>query len=295
MKVILTQGIQGSGKSTWVTEFLKTNKTYKRVNRDAIRHMIDDYSYKSEKLVQKIWGENVKTILRDGHNLVIDEMNLNPKTLKKNIEFIKTISPKVDIEIKRFDVSLDDAIERDKRRPFSVGERVIRNTYKKYIANKPERDCYDFSYIVKSDKKPAFIFDIDGTLALKHPDRDIFDGTKVGMDLPIYPVISILNALKKSGYIIIVLSGRDSKYRSETAMWLNYYLIDNDYLYMREEGDNRRDSIIKEELYRKYIEPKFNVVGVFDDRIQVLSECWQDKLGLFTFDVRQDAYGLNEY
>ena len=134
-RVILTKGPQGSGKSLFSEHLIATNNRYKRVNRDSFRHMTSSYQYtpSNEKLVQKLWEASVREILESGVNLIVDEMHLNPKTLNANIAFIKNIKPDVKIEIKEFKVSIEEAIERDKRRSFSVGENVIRNTFKKYI------------------------------------------------------------------------------------------------------------------------------------------------------------------
>lgn len=55
-----------------------------------------------------------------------------------------------------------------------------------------------------------------------------------------------------------------------------------------------RDDIIKKELYKKEIEPRYNVLFVFDDRPQVL-KMWQNELGLFTFNVNQDVDCLNDF
>lgn len=293
--VILTKGVQCCGKSTWAENFVKNNQKYKRVNRDSFRHMLSNYTFNpsNEKLVQKLWEAAVTDTLTAGYNLVIDEMHLNPDTLKKNTNFVKKICPGARIEIKEFTVSLEEAIERDKRRPFSVGEKVIRNTFKKYITDPPEQDCY--SNICEKPLPPAFIFDLDGTLALKSPDRDIYDGSKAWMDDVIIPVLVCLVNLKEN-YKIIFLSGREDKYREITHNWiLGKVLIDPDFLlYMRKTGDNRPDAIIKKEIYKEHIEPNYNVMGVFDDRPQVL-RTWQNELGLFTFNVNQDVDCLNDF
>ena len=39
---------------------------------------------------------------------------------------------------------------------------------------------------------------------------------------------------------------------------------------MRKKGDSRKDSTIKKEIYEEHILPYFNVIGVFDDRQQVV-------------------------
>ena len=51
--------------------------------------------------------------------------------------------------------------------------------------------------------------------------------------------------------------------------------MDHD-LFMRPEGDMRRDSVVKRELYEQHIKGKYNVLAIFDDRPQVIRECWQE-------------------
>ena len=45
---------------------------------------------------------------------------------------------------------------------------------------------------------------------------------------------------------------------------------------MREEKDHRPDDIVKEEIYHKYIEDKYNIVCVFDDRDKVV-KMWREQ------------------
>ena len=40
---------------------------------------------------------------------------------------------------------------------------------------------------------------------------------------------------------------------------------------MRPKGDQRKDVIVKEQLYNEHIKGKFNVVAIFDDRMQMVS------------------------
>ena len=293
--VILTKGPQGSGKSFFSEHLITTNNKYKRVNRDSFRHMTTSYQYtpSNEKLIQKLWEASVREVLEAGNNLIVDEMHLNIKTLNSNIAFIKSVKPDVKIEIKEFKVSIEEAIARDKRRPFSVGENVIRNTFKKYIDDAPERDCYDTTYDLPLPM--ACIFDIDGSVALKHPSRDVYDGSKAHLDIPIAPVVACIVNLKRN-YKIIFLSGRDSIYRDVTQDWLITNVIpDGDFeLHMRIADDRRKDSIIKKEIYNLHIRDKYNILGWFDDRIQVL-DMVQKELGIFTFDLRQDCRGLNDF
>jgi hypothetical protein len=76
----------------------------------------------------------------------------------------------------------------------------------------------------------------------------------------------------------IIMSGRDSICRNDTEQWLKENGIHFDHLYMRSEGDMRKDSIVKLELFENHIRGKFKVLAVFDDRPQVVRE-W-NRLGL---------------
>ena len=133
--------------------------------------------------------------------------------------------------------------------------------------------------------KKAIIVDIDGTLALKG-DRDIFDYSKVHLDKPNKPVITVIQALQnQTQYVLIIMSGRESSCRKDTADWLIKHDVLPDKILMRNNGDHRKDAIVKKELYDTHIKGKFDVEMVFDDRKQV-KKMWVDE-GLFVFDVNQ--------
>mgnify|MGYP003433581663 FL=1 len=59
---------------------------------------------------------------------------------------------------------------------------------------------------------------------------------------------------------------------------------------MRQFKDMRSDDIVKEEMYNTHIKDKYEVIGVFDDRLKVC-RMWY-KLGLFVFNCNQ---GLIEF
>ena len=54
-------------------------------------------------------------------------------------------------------------------------------------------------------------------------------------------------------------------------------------LFMRPYGDSRKDSVVKREIFEREIQSRYQVVGVFDDRMQVV-RMWRD-LGLTVFQV----------
>lgn len=135
-----------------------------------------------------------------------------------------------------------------------------------------------------------YICDIDGTLAYNNGHRSFYDETKVFDDTPL-PTVEVIKSLIGTGERIIYFSGRTEACRVETIKWLTKY-VDTEYpeLYMRKEKDYRKDDIIKKELYESYIKDKYEVVGIFDDRLQVC-KMWYD-LGLFVFNCNQ---GLKDF
>jgi predicted kinase len=295
--VIFLQGLQASGKSTWTKQFLKENQNYKGVCRDSIRHMLSSYTFndENEKLVTIIEKNCIKDLLLQGFDLVIDKMNLNKKQLQSDIDFIKNFIPDITYQFIEFPITLSEAIERDLKREFSVGKSVIKNTWNKYeIELKQMIERTKPEYIAKENLPYAVICDIDGTLA-NSTNRKIFDESMVYTDKVIKPVKNFLEivSLRPNEVKIILLSGRKESSREETEHWLNDNTIPYNYLFMRKEGDNRDDTIVKKELFFEHIHDKFNPLFVIDDRPKVLA-MWQE-LGLFTFNVNQDVYCKNKF
>ena len=137
----------------------------------------------------------------------------------------------------------------------------------------------------------TWIVDIDGTLALKG-ERSPFDWSRVGEDLPNIPVIRVVEALLYVGDNIVFMSGRMEQCRRQTALWLTanidccYVNPDGGYgeeLFMRADGDFRPDEIVKRELFDNHVKPRYDVIGVIDDRGKVV-RMWRE-LGLTVLDV----------
>jgi hypothetical protein len=127
--------------------------------------------------------------------------------------------------------------------------------------------------------KPAVIVDIDGTLALRTGDRSPYDWDRVGEDEPHPPVIELVQLIAAAGrHAVILMSGRDEVCRWQTEMWLDAQGVRFDELWMRAERDNRKDSVVKEELYWQHIHGRYQVSWVIDDRRQVVT-MWR-RLGL---------------
>jgi predicted kinase len=259
-------GLPASGKSTWAKE-----QNIKRVNKDDLRLMIDNskWSKNKERFILQIRDRIIEEALSIGESIIVDDTNLSPKHETKLREIAKKYN--AEFEIKDFtDILVDECIERDKKRINSVGETVIRNMYRQFLSEKITK---------KKEFDDVYLVDIDGTVALVN-DRSPFDWLKVGKDKLNEDVAKVIYHLPNR---VIFMSGRDSVCREITEQWLQDNKFDYIDLLMREKGDNRKDSIVKKELFEKNIKDKYNVIGIFDDRKQVV-DMWRD-MGLTVFQV----------
>lgn len=150
-KIILCRGIQGSGKTTWAKQWVLEDPEHRvRFNNDDIRNMLGKYWVPSrEQLVLELKKQFIMSSMLTGYDIVIDNMNLNPKEVefyKTRIEEHNRIMKKLDeetklsfkddtkykLEFKDFFTPLQECIDRDSKRPNPIGEEVIRKTYEKY-------------------------------------------------------------------------------------------------------------------------------------------------------------------
>ena len=136
-KIILTQGIQGSGKTTWAKTWVAEDPEHRiRINNDDITSMWGQ-PFGTPGLYERLKDTRVYMICRaisEGLDIVIDNMNLSNSSLKE----IQTITENNNyvIEYKDFTkVPLEVCIERDSKRENPIGEKIIRDTYNKYIKN----------------------------------------------------------------------------------------------------------------------------------------------------------------
>ena len=279
-KVIILKGLPASGKSTWAKKQINKYKgRYKRVNKDELRAMLDDsnWSPANEKMVLAIRDKIILEGLEGGNHIIVDDTNLAPK----HEEHIKQlVKGKAECEVKFFEITIEQAINRDLKRSASVGEKVIKSMYNQFLKEKVPQ------YVPEEKSPPAYIFDIDGTLA-KMENRSPFDWDKVDTDKVNSVVVDFAVLLKEVGYKIIIFTGRDGVCEEKTKQWLNANDIKYDYFDIRKEGDTRKDSIVKKEMFDR-IKDDYNVLAVFDDRNQVV-EMWRG-LGVNCFQVAEGDF-----
>lgn len=140
-KIILCQGIQGSGKTTWAKKWAEEDAEHRvRWNNDDIRNMLGKYWVTSrEPIVSGLKERFLKDAMSAKYDVVIDNMNLNPKEQQFYADVISSHNAnclqqeeKYSMEIREFFVPLEVCIERDAKSPNPIGAEVITNTYNKY-------------------------------------------------------------------------------------------------------------------------------------------------------------------
>lgn len=121
-KVIICQGIQGSGKSTWALDYVTKEPTKRvRINRDSIRKMFGKYwVLEREELCNEIEDKAIAYAMVRGFEVVIDDMNLNPKTIKHIKELVLNVDSNADIRYNLFNTPLTECVTRVEKRNASL-------------------------------------------------------------------------------------------------------------------------------------------------------------------------------
>ena len=301
-KVLILSGLSGSGKTTFARQFCAQNPNWLRVNRDDLRRSLlsvslpeywQTWSDREKSRLETLVSELQKTAILDGlsrnWNVLIDNTNLKQSYFTEFRTMLADKFDAVEISYQLMDVPVAECIQRDKYRDDSVGEAVIRNqaeqlaVLKKHFNFRPEvltrRDTFQREQDASLPR--CILVDIDGTVADKG-DRSPFAWHRVGEDTPKWPIISLVKAMRGAGYAIIFFSGRDAVCRRETTDWLciHFGWAATDFsLFMRPNNDNRKDSIVKHELFDQHIAGRYYVEFVVDDRQQVV-DMWRRTVGL---------------
>lgn len=286
-KIIITKGLPASGKSTWAKEqVLRSGGKMKRINKDDLRAMLDagQWSKHNERFVLQIRDAIIIQALTAYMDVVIDDTNLDPKHEEHIRNIVAAHSTFHSVQVVNFDVTLEECIRRDAERgEKSVGSRVICDMYERYLKAKEPAAPPVFD-----PKLPlALVCDLDGTLAHMQ-GRGPYDWSRVGEDAFDETIHDLIRGAQRQGYKLLVVSGRDEVCRRQTEEWIIEHRVFADALFMRPEGDKRKDTVVKEEIYQREIAGKYNVVFVLDDRDQVV-KMWRG-LGIRCLQVAEGSF-----
>jgi hypothetical protein len=138
----------------------------------------------------------------------------------------------------------------------------------------------------------AIICDLDGTLCLfkdKPNARSPYDASRCDED-DVNPVVRRLLEMhyRFMDYQILYVSGRKEQYRAPTQAFFRKHQIPPGPLFMRADDDNRKDWLVKGEIFDREIRGKYNVRFVLDDRDQVV-KMWRG-IGLTCLQVAEGSF-----
>jgi len=139
LTVVLTKGLPGSGKSTWAKNRVSESpNSIKRVNKDDLRAMLDNgsWSQSSENFIIKVRDLIILEAIKNGKHVIVDDTNLSPKHESHIKELVNGLAV---VKIEDFThVPIEECIKNDLKRSASVGEKVIRSMYERYLHKKNE-------------------------------------------------------------------------------------------------------------------------------------------------------------
>ena len=116
-KIILCRGIQASGKTTYAKAWVEEDPKHRvRFNNDDIRNMLGKYWVPSrEHIVKRMKTALILEAMETGYDIIIDNMNLNPKEVKWYEDIIqdfkcRRVNNTYTLEFKDFKTSLEECI-----------------------------------------------------------------------------------------------------------------------------------------------------------------------------------------
>ena len=257
-----------------------------------MRNMLGEYWVPSrEKVVSAIYNTTLAYAMDKGYSIVVDNMNLNPKTCEELEKRIKdfnenfTYDWKYEVEYKDFFIPVEECIRRDAMRPNPIGETVIRQTWKRYKNFIVHEEIMKMkNRIIEPDKTlpTAIIVDMDATLCLNTSGRPFYGaGAAEGMltDEPIPQMLSLVRSYcNDTDATLIILTGREDtlEIREATENWLDTNWLHPTHILMRPKNSFISGLKCKQKLYEDNIKGKYNVAFVLEDNTKCV-EMWREQ------------------
>jgi adenylate kinase family enzyme len=298
----IIRGLPGSGKSTLAKDIQK-NINLKHIldpdYNEAVICSTDDivsaqntYLWSSTYLglAHELNKQKVREACRRDLDVIVDNTNITTQEIQPYFDTAEEFG----YEFQLHEATTEWAkcpVECFRRNTHNVPLKTIEKMLSLYHSNEKVMLKLKHKDIVEpfqphQEYLPCIICDLDGTLCDHTGIRSPYDGSKCILDKCIQPVATILDYFHAHKYVIL-MSGREDQFREKTMQWLDIHDIKYNKLLMRTTGDNRRDSIVKLELFNLHVRNYFNPLFVIDDRLQVIRECW-NQLGLFVLNVNQN-------
>lgn len=293
--VLVLQGLPASGKSTFARGLVASDPdNWVRVNKDDIRERLLPGGWSKQKERDVVIPERdrmVANALVDGKNVIVDDTNFEQKHIKRMYELARPFDAKV--QIKEFPIEVEEAIARDAKRRNPVGEAVIRDMARRFFGA-----AWDLAPYQEQEGLPwAIICDLDGTTSLFCTSRGCgcdlnhrspYDASTADRDVPNVQILELLQTYHMFRQTeIVFMSGREDLYRDQTERFLAEHFVGDGLfahqLHMRKAGDQRKDAVVKSELFDAHVRGRYNVRFVLDDRNQVV-QLWRS-LGLRCLQV----------
>lgn len=300
--VYFLKGLPASGKSFYAINKIEEDRhkgiITKRVNKDDLRAMLDNsvHSKEREAFVLTTRDFIVTEAIEQGYDVIVDDTNFAPKHKKRIQEIVNRFNGRSDRSVGLVEIFIDaplqGCIERDSKREKPVGRKVIMDMYNRYL-----RDTEMASIEYDPNLPNCIIVDVDGTLASHENRRSPFEYWEAGEDRVNESVASLVNSLQQSNpnLVILIMTGRENLCDENgytisdlTQNWLNNNFIPFNDIFIRNNGDHRPDHVVKKEMYENFVEGKYNVLYVIDDRKQVI-DMWRS-LGLTVLDVAGNEF-----
>lgn len=294
MTVYIYRGYSGSGKSTRVREAVATWGGI-IVSRDLIRPQISGKPGKTvldnagESLVTKIEKAQITAAVKAGVNVYVDNTNLDKRFASKYADL--AVSLGTDFQVMDVDASVATCKARNAQRPEhdQVPEHVIDRQAKRFplpwptITAKPTPDTTP--YEPDTHLLDAILVDLDGTLCLLPEGFSPYDPAHYPHDKLNTAVSSVIYMAEETGVEVIYFSGREgtASNRAATLEWLAEHRLHHHKLFMRPEGDDRNDGVVKQEMFNDHIRDNYNVLFALDDRDRVVKS-YRDR-GIPVFQV----------
>jgi adenylate kinase family enzyme len=270
-EIVILCGPPGSGKSTYAKEL--EARTYKRINQDdqgKDGHM-----------------NEFTNALFANRNIVVDRMNFNKQQRNRYLDPAKKLGYKTRVVVFHVpkDICMMRCLERKDHPTVKTqadASKALHFFFKSYErVEDSEVDVVERLGWEVQDKPKAIWVDVDNTLSNADHREHFLQGEKknwkaffdaMGEDPVNQWCKELIEGMYRIGYTILICSARPDDYRKQTESWLVYNGIPFDELIMRQRGDFRKDSFVKEIMYEFEIKPTYNLVFSVDDRKQVIEQ-----------------------